>query len=306
MISVEDISKSFGSIGAVENLSFEIGAGEIVGLLGPNGAGKTTTMRIMSGFLSPDKGDVIVEDISVFKNPTEAQQLIGYLPENNPLYKEMLVSELLDISAGLRGVSKADKKETLDFVVDAVNINDIYYRPVGELSKGFKQRVGLAVALLHQPKALILDEPTEGLDPNQRAEIRKLIKKLAKKHTVLISTHIMQEVEALCSRVIIIDEGRLVIDGLVDDIASSTKDARLVQITLEGTNVKKELSLLKDVRELNVESAPRGLYHVRLVTDKDVAVQPELSKLAGKNNWTIWELKEEKRLLEDVFAELTK
>jgi ABC-2 type transport system ATP-binding protein len=306
MISVREISKSFGDVQAIEGLSFDIKGSEIVGLLGPNGAGKTTTMRVMSGFLYPDDGDVLIENISVLKKPTEVQSFIGYLPENNPLYGDMLVSELLDISAELRGIPKLERKEALDFAVGSANIEEVYYRPIRELSKGFKQRVGLAVALIHKPKVLILDEPTEGLDPNQRAEIRKLIKQLSKDHTILISTHVLQEVEALCSRVIIINEGSKVADDSVEGISGSVKDAKIIRAKLSGSNIKKELSALQDVEELHVESEGKGLYSVRIVSGKDDAIQPGLSKLVQKNKWTVWELVEERRMLEDVFAELTK
>ena len=306
MISVESVSKSFGNIKAVEDLSFEIGSGEIVGLLGPNGAGKSTTMRMMSGFSSPDTGDVFIESISVGANPTKAQQYIGYLPENNPLYKDMLVSELLEVSANLKGMTKTDAKEAFDFVVEAVSIGDVFYRPIGQLSKGYRQRVGLALAMLHNPKVLILDEPTEGLDPNQRTEIRKLIKKLAKKHTVLLSTHVMQEVEALCSRVIIINEGKKVADGQVKDIVATAKDVSIINARIEGKSVRKELGDLKDIVDIYIEGEGKGIYTVKLSTAADKAVQPELSRLAAKNKWILWELTEEKRLLEDIFAELTK
>jgi ABC-2 type transport system ATP-binding protein len=213
MIRVQNVSKAFGSVQAVSGLSFDVDQGEIVGLLGPNGAGKSTTMRMMTGYLSPDSGDVLLDDVSVVTNPIMVQQQIGYLPENNPLYPDMLVSDLLSYSAQLKNISPETKEEAIDFAVKSVSIEDVYYRPIRELSKGYKQRVGLSVALLHKPKILILDEPSEGLDPNQRTEIRSLITSLAKHHTIIMSTHVMQEVEAVCNRMVIISNGTLVADG---------------------------------------------------------------------------------------------
>ncbi|EKD96241.1 MAG: ABC-type multidrug transport system, ATPase component, partial [uncultured bacterium] len=171
MLKVENITKSFGNLKAVDGVSFEAKDGEVVGLLGPNGAGKTTTMRVITGFISPDEGNVEIDTVSIRNNPIQVQSKIGYLPENNPLYKEMLVSEMLEFSADMRNLTKIQRKDAIDFSVNASNIKDVYYKPINELSKGFKQRVGLAVALLHKPKTLVLDEPTEGLDPNQRSEI---------------------------------------------------------------------------------------------------------------------------------------
>jgi ABC-2 type transport system ATP-binding protein len=304
MISVNNITKSFGDITAVDDLSFDVNEGEIIGLLGPNGAGKSTTMRIMAGYLAPDTGDVILDDVSVLEDPIKAQKNIGYLPENNPLYKEMLVSELLNISARIRGMPTGDIRKAIDFAVKAVNISSVYYRPVGELSKGFKQRVGIALALLHDPKILIMDEPTEGLDPNQRGEIRKLIKDLAKDHTVIVSTHVMQEVEALCSRMIIINQGKKVADGSVTELSRMAKNEKFISMIVEGSNVKEELSALKNITSLEFEVKNKMISAV-LTTDLKTQIQPEISKLAHKNKWTIWEILEQKQDLEDLFKKLT-
>jgi ABC-2 type transport system ATP-binding protein len=305
MISVDNISKYFGDNTAVDNLSFSIKDGEIVGLLGPNGAGKTTTMRIMSGFLSPDEGNVVINDVSVIENPIQAQEMIGYLPENNPLYKDMLVSEFLNFSLDLKKLEGEQRTKALDFAVKAVNIQDVFYRPINELSKGYKQRVGIAAALLHKPKILIMDEPTEGLDPNQRTEIRSLIKKLAKDHTIIISTHVMQEVEAICSRMIVINKGKKAADGSVDDLSRGASNEILIHAEIEGNKVKEALQELKKVKKLNIEKSKGNKVNVELVTDVRYAVQPDLAKLAKDNDWIIWQLKEHKLDLEDVFKQLT-
>ena len=305
MISVNSISKNFGKLKAVDDLTFDVNEGEIVGLLGPNGAGKSTTMRVMSGFLSPDKGDVIVDGFSVTKSPVEVKKMLGYLPENNPLYKDMLVSDLLDYSAKIKGVTLAQKQEMMDFVVNSVNIAEVYYRPISELSKGFKQRVGIALALLNRPKVLIMDEPTEGLDPNQRAEIRKLIKDLSKEHTIIISTHVMQEVEALCTRMVIINAGKKVLDGNVNELINNVKDERIISVKLEGSDAGKKLGELKGVKKVEQNDSADNTYEATIYVDKNIQLQPDISRLARENQWVIWELKEEVQLLEDLFKKLT-
>lgn len=305
MLSVKSISKSFGDIKAINDLSFEVSNGEIVGLLGPNGAGKTTTMRVVTGFLYPDDGDVFVEEISVLDFPQEAQKVLGYLPENNPLYKEMLASEALSFSADLKKISKEDRKSMIDFVVDAVGIADVYYRSVAQLSKGYKQRLGIAMALLGNPKLLIMDEPTEGLDPNQRREIRSLIKKLSKDHTVIISTHVMQEVEALCTRMVVINKGEKVADGSVEELSRGAKNEKIVHMVLEGRDIDKLIKEIKPVKELDLQKQKKNVFDIKMVLDASEVVQPEISKMAARNDWIIWSLNEERQQLEDVFRELT-
>jgi ABC-2 type transport system ATP-binding protein len=304
MLTISGITKHFGRIKALEDVSFSVKEGEIVGLLGPNGAGKTTTMRIISGFLSPDEGDVTIGTYSVLENPTEIQKLLGYLPENNPLYKDMLVSEFLDFSAALHGLEGKNLRSALNFAVSAVSIKEVYSRPIRELSKGFKQRVGLAAALLHKPKVLILDEPTEGLDPNQRVEIRKLIKKLSENHTIIISTHVMQEAEALCSRVVVLNEGGVIADSTVRKLTSGLDKDRVIVLDVEGPKVRTELKSLK-ARKVEITSTKGSRFEVRLTSESAEPLQPEISKLAQKNKWTIWGLREDALQLEEVFKKLT-
>ncbi|HLD51644.1 hypothetical protein A3K34_03815 [candidate division WWE3 bacterium RIFOXYC1_FULL_40_10] len=305
MIAVEKLSKNFGNISAIKDLSFSINDGEIVGLLGPNGAGKTTTMRVLSGFYAPDEGTVNINGSDILTHTQEAQSQIGYLPENNPLYKDMLVEEILDFSLDLKNIQGHERKEALDFAIRSVNIADVYYRPVNELSKGYKQRVGIAVALLHKPKILIMDEPTEGLDPNQRTEIRNLIKNLAKEHTIIISTHVMQEVEAICSRVILISKGELKADSPVHELSRGLKSEKLIQIDIEGKNVKTEIRKISAIKEIQNEQILGDRYSARLIIDTNTEIQPQLSSQIHNNKWTIWRLSEEKLQLEDIFKQLT-
>src|SRR3989344_6346616 len=264
MITVSNISKSFGETKAVADLSFSIGKGEIVGLLGPNGAGKTTTMRMLTGFLSADSGLIKIGDFDILLNPLEAQKIIGYMPENNPIYKDMLVSELFDFIANIRDLKGSRRKEGIEFAVNSTGINEVYYYPIQELSKGFRQRVGMAMALLHRPAVLIMDEPTEGLDPNQRTEVRNLIRKLAKGHTVLLSTHVMQEVEAVCSRLIIINNGRLVADGSPDKLIRQSGIKNSFTVILEGKNVLAILKTIKEITDMKVTKKQADKINLRL------------------------------------------
>ncbi|OGC49670.1 hypothetical protein A2W32_05025 [candidate division WWE3 bacterium RBG_16_37_10] len=306
MLKVENITKSFGNLKAVDGVSFEAKDGEVVGLLGPNGAGKTTTMRVITGFISPDEGNVEIDTVSIRNNPIQVQSKIGYLPENNPLYKEMLVSEMLEFSADMRNLTKSQRKDAIDFSVNASNIKDVYYKPINELSKGFKQRVGLAVALLHKPKTLVLDEPTEGLDPNQRSEIRTLIKNLSKDRTIIISTHVMQEVEAICDRALIINKGKMVADSNVKDLNKLVKGKSSINVDIEGNNVISNLHAINGIETINVWSEMQDRYSARIVLNENIKIQPEISRIARENNWVIWKLVEENMMLEDVFRELTK
>ena len=306
MLKVENITKSFGNLKAVDGVSFEAKDGEVVGLLAPNGAGKTTTMRVITGFISPDEGNVEIDTVSIRNNPIQVQSKIGYLPENNPLYKEMLVSEMLEFSADMRNLTKIQRKDAIDFSVNASNIKDVYYKPINELSKGFKQRVGLAVALLHKPKTLVLDEPTEGLDPNQRSEIRTLIKNLSKDRTIIISTHVMQEVEAICDRALIINKGKMVADSNVKDLNKLVKGKSSINVDIEGNNVISNLHDINGIETINVWSEMQDRYSARIVLNENIKIQPEISRIARENNWVIWKLVEENMMLEDVFRELTK
>ncbi|MBL7053674.1 ATP-binding cassette domain-containing protein [Patescibacteria group bacterium] len=305
MIEVNKLTKKFGHILAVDNVSFDINKGEVVGFLGPNGAGKTTTMRIITGFLSPDRGDVKIVGISVNKDPINARKLIGYLPENNPLYGDMLVSEMVNFTGKLQNIKKTKLKKSIEFIVNATGISEIYYRPIKELSKGYKQRVGIALALLGKPKVIILDEPTEGLDPNQRIEIRELIKNLAKDRTVILSTHVMQEASAVCSRLIVINKGRIISDGSPEDIARSTQPENIIVVKIQGNDVQKHIERLDDVQEFDLLQSNKDVLAAKIIVRQDRVVEPQISKLSRTYNWTIWKMYPQEKQLEDVFRILT-
>lgn len=305
MIKIDHLTKSFGSVKAVDNLSLEIKKGEIVGFLGPNGAGKTTTMRLLTGFLFPDEGTVSIDDIPVGERAIDAQKLIGYLPENNPIYKDMLVSEFLNLSADLKGIPKEKRRSSFDFAIKAVAIGDVFYRPIGELSKGYKQRVGMAAALLQEPQILIMDEPTEGLDPNQRGEIRALIKNLAKDRTIIMSTHVMQEAQAVCNRLIIINKGKLIADGTSEELSQAARKERILLLEVEGEGIELALRNLAGVEHVDIEPVENRRHRAKLITNQSIELRPEISKLARDKNWIIWKLTEEEHKLEDIFHKLT-
>ncbi len=306
MIKVENLTKYFNSVKAVDDISFEVKKGEVVGFLGPNGAGKTTTMRILSGFISADSGKVSLGKESIGDNVIEAQKQIGYLPENNPLYKDMLVSEFLDFSAELNGVSKKDKREAFEFAVSSAGIKEIFYRSIKELSKGYKQRVGIAAAILHRPDIIIMDEPTEGLDPNQRAEIRSLIRKLAKDHTIIISTHVMQEASAICDRMLIINKGKIIADGTTDELSQKDKNRQSIFLDIEGNGVESALKNINGVKNVKIKSSENNRIQVEVVAESSVKIQPDISRLVSERHWVIWKLSEKERKLEDIFRSLTK
>jgi len=304
-ISVEMVSKSFGPHTAVSNLSFSIKRGEIVGFLGPNGAGKTTTMRLLTSYYTPDTGKVLINGIDNSENDLETRKSIGYLAENNPLYEDLLVSEYLDFIADLRGLSGNERTHNLEQTVEEASLQEVFYRPISELSKGYHQRVGLAGAIIHRPSILILDEPTEGLDPNQRLSMRDLIKSLGQERTVLVTTHVMQEVENTCERVLLINRGELVADSPVDEIFQLTPGLRKIYVEAEGNQIESGLASLDAVESVErLEPVDkRKRYIVNLSGSEDP--RPDIFRLATTQEWVLWELHEERMHLEDVFHSLT-
>ena len=304
-IEVRGVSKSFGATVAVDNLSFTVPKGEVVGFLGPNGAGKTTTMRLLSSFYTPDTGTILINGVDTQENDVATRDDIGYLPENNPLYGDLAVGEYLKFVADLRGMSSSQRRENLDQTIEETGIAEVYYKPINQLSKGYRQRVGLAQAILPQPPILIMDEPTEGLDPNQRVPIRELIKSLGNDRTVLLSTHVMREVELTCQRVLVISRGRLVADSGIQDLLKGPGGGRSVHLEVEGEDVEsslKELPFIGEVQRRGVADG-RDRYEVSIAGEEDV--RPDIFRLATKKGWVLWELHEERASLEDIFHSLT-
>ena len=304
-IQVQDVNKNFGQFKAVQDLSFNIKKGEIVGFLGPNGAGKTTTMRLLTSYYTPDTGKILINGVDNAEHDLETRKSIGYLPENNPLYEDLLVSEYLSFIADLRGMKGPIRKNNLEQTIEEAGLSEVFHRPISELSKGYHQRVGLAGAILHRPSILILDEPTEGLDPNQRISMRDLVKSLGVERTVLVTTHVMQEVETTCERVLVINRGRLIADSPVEDILKLTPSLRRVYIEVQGNEVKNHLLRLESVESVDYMSSDHGIERFRINLSGSEDARPHIYKLATKNNWVLWELHEEQMKLEDVFQTLT-
>jgi ABC-2 type transport system ATP-binding protein len=301
-IEVRDLVKIYGEQKALDSISFTVGKGEIVGFLGPNGAGKSTTMKILTGYLGQDGGQAIVCGLSVGEHPLATKKKIGYLPEANPLYPDMYVREYLDFIADIHHV--ADKKARIESVITLVGLTPESKKRLGQLSKGYRQRVGLAAALLHEPEVLTLDEPTSGLDPNQIIEIRDVIKRLGKDKTILFSSHILQEVEALCDRVVIINKGKLVADSKLSLLRAQNND------TGSGGTIRVAFRELPETAQLEDLDGVLGVSRLsdgqwELQTSSPDSVKKQLMELALQNNWNIITLQSETRSLEDVFRQLT-
>lgn len=299
-IIVEHLTKIYGEQKAVDDISFEVKSGEILGFLGPNGAGKSTTMKILTCFIPQSAGKAKVCGYDVREQSIEVRKNVGYLPEHNPLYTEMYVKEYLEFAARLNGMKHADKR--IEEMIGVTGLTVERKKKIGQLSKGYRQRVGLAQAMLHDPKVLIMDEPTSGLDPNQLSEVRSLIKNIGKEKTVILSTHIMQEVTAICNRVIIINKGKLVADDTVDSLQTKQKGVTLIQIELKETIDKSLFEKIKNVT--SVKSNGRNKWLIEYSGNEDM--REKLFRFAVENKLTLLNLNIEKQSLEDVFQQLTK
>jgi ABC-2 type transport system ATP-binding protein len=306
VIKVENLTKRYAGVTAIDNISFEVGKGEIVGFLGPNGAGKSTTMRILSSFMPASAGRASIAGFDVFEKSLEARAHLGYMPENVPLYTDMRVTEYLTYRAKLKGVTGRRLKERLGDVKELCSLREVENRIIGTLSKGYRQRVGLAEALVHEPDLLILDEPTIGLDPNQIRQVRELIRNLGKHHTILLSTHILPEVEMTCSRVIIINKGRIEASDTPQNLLSQMRTAGGVRIEAKvGDDVGAlELQKIAGVKDVTVEND--GEWQTFLLkVDAGMDVREEVFRLAADRHWAVRELSRRKATLEDVFVEIT-
>jgi ABC-2 type transport system ATP-binding protein len=308
MIEIKDLSKDFGSLRAVDGISFGVGRGEVLGFLGPNGAGKSTTMKVITGFLPPTAGTVRVCGHDVVAEPRAAKARIGYLPEGAPLYPDMTPGSFLRFIAEIRGLSGAREEERLREVVGLVHLEGVLHQRIDTLSKGFKRRVGLAQAILHDPDVLVLDEPTDGLDPNQKHEVRSLIQRMAPTKCIVLSTHILEEVEAVCTRAIIISHGRLRFDGTPEELAARSSRHNVVCLRLRGRAPESVLGALESLAGVRrVERAARGdeseVVHVLPANGK--LVIEEVAELARKERWEVDQLWVQPGRLDEVFREIT-
>jgi len=311
VIEVRELVKNYGRARALRGIDFQVPRGQIVGFLGPNGAGKTTTMKIITGYLEATSGQAFVRGVSVEENPLEARTHIGYLPENAPLYEDMMVQEFLDFVADIRQIPQPERRQRFRMMTEVCGIGDVLSKNIGELSKGFRQRVGLAHAMIHDPEILILDEPTSGLDPNQIAEIRKLIRELGQEKTLILSTHILPEVQATCDRVIIISEGKIVADDTVEGLMTgdSSRIRLLVaprgETVLEREAVIDALSKPESVRSVSIlEEVDEGLA-VEVLSDGDVDARRDLFEAAVASDLALLEMQRRKVSLEETFRRLT-
>ncbi|CCZ22650.1 aBC transporter ATP-binding protein [Acetobacter sp. CAG:977] len=308
MISLENVTRKFGSFTAVDDLSMSVPKGQVLGFLGPNGAGKTTTMRMISGFLSPTSGKISVCGYDVTEQPVEVKKRIGYMPEGAPSYADMTPLSFLDFIAEARGLMGSSKERAIDRVIEEISLSNVLYQPIDTLSKGYKRRVGLAQALIHDPDVLILDEPTEGLDPNQKREIRSLIHRIKESKSIVISTHVLEEVEALCSRVVIIDKGKIVLDDTPTALLAMSSVHQTVFIAVPDFQKDRAASLFQEMQQVSVlEEHPdsKGTHLFALKPETAESVVADLVEALRRQNIKIHDLYVEKGRLEEVFYAFT-
>lgn len=309
MIEVENLSKQFGSIRAVDNLSFQVKKGEILGFLGPNGAGKSTTMKMITCFLAPTEGAIRVNGFSTEDDPEQVKKLIGYLPETSASYADMNVTEFLEFIAEVRGFRGREVRSRVDSVIEKCFLSAVRYQTIDTLSKGYRQRVGFAQAILHDPPILILDEPTDGLDPNQKHEVRNLIKEMGRDKCIILSTHILEEVDAVCTRAIIISNGSLVADDTPENIRARSGSCNVIDLSVhkvEASEVKEKLKSITSVEVVEViDNGQVDPIQVRITPKERANILPNISELVRKENWTLDALHQERGRLDEVFRDLT-
>ena len=309
MIRVENLTKYYDDVCAVDQISFNVQRGEILGLLGPNGAGKTTTLRMLTGFLQPTAGQIQIGDFSIKDGLLEIKKILGYLPESAPLYHDMLVFDYLQFVADLRGIGAPRRLSRIRELGDLCGINEVMHQPIGELSRGYRQRVGLAHAMMNDPEVLVLDEPTSGLDPNQIAEIREIIRRIGKAKTVVFSTHILSEAEATCDRVAIIHHGKIAADSRTAHLKEALGGRSQIHLMLEQADpaaVQRELAAVPGVTRVEVLAPTDGAIRLVLTCDASRDPRAELYRRIRQTDWTLLEFHQEALRLEEIFRELTK
>ncbi|MBW1805706.1 MAG: ATP-binding cassette domain-containing protein [Deltaproteobacteria bacterium] len=309
MIHAENLTKYYKDLCAVDQINLDIRKGEIVGLLGPNGAGKTTILRMLTGFLRPTSGSIRVKDYNIEKHSLEIKRILGYLPESAPLYHEMLAYDYLNYVAAIRGIDSGRKATRIREIADLCGINEVMHQPVGELSKGYKQRVGLAHAMMNDPEILVLDEPTSGLDPNQIVEIRDIIRRIGKEKTIILSTHILSEAEATCDRVVIINQGKIVADADMESLKQSAEGEYFIDISLKNSDlvsVETELKPIDGITDIGPVGEDDGILRVRLRCRSTVDIREKIYMKIKQTDWVLIEFHQETQTLENIFRELTK
>lgn len=308
MIEVKNLTKRYGDHLALDDISFTVEDGEIVGFLGPNGAGKSTTMNIITGYLSSTEGQILVDGVDVLENPLEAKQKIGYLPEIPPLYVDMTVEEYLAFVCDLKHIPAAKKAETIEQVSKLAKVQDVKGRLIRNLSKGYRQRVGLAQALVGNPEVLILDEPTVGLDPKQIIEVRDLIKNLSKKHTILLSSHILQEVQAVCDKLVIINHGRIVAIDTPDALSKNILQINKLELRVKGSknDILRGIKAIEGVKQADIlRIREEGTVDINVETEEEVDVREAIFRFCSENGYPILMMKTEEINLEDIFLQVT-
>jgi ABC-2 type transport system ATP-binding protein len=304
VIHVSELTKYYGDYPAIQDVSFDVAGGQVVGFLGPNGAGKTTTMRVLAGFLTATSGSASVDGFDVFWQSVEARKRIGYMPENCPLYPEMRVKEYLHFRAGIKGLHGKNRRSRIEHVLERCWLTDVRRQLIGTLSKGYRQRVGLADTLLADPPVLILDEPTAGLDPTQIRETRKLIRELGKEHTVLLSTHILPEVEMTCDHVIIINRGRVAASGSLDELNRQAGENDVIVVDVAGSVDESPLTSIPGVTDLATEQVGQAT-HFRLTSPRAENIAQRVCDIAVGQGWNIQEIRRQRQTLEDLFVRIT-
>ncbi len=308
MIQVENLSKFYNDLCAVDNISLKIEKGEIVGILGPNGAGKTTMLRMLTGYFMPSSGTITIGNLSIEKDMLAIKKTLGYLPESAPLYKEMIVFDYLSLIASIRGIKKSKRLTQIKKIATLCSIDHIMHKTINELSKGLKQRVGIAHAMINDPEILILDEPTSGLDPNQIIEIRKIIRKIGETKTVILSTHILSEAEATCDRIIIINKGKIVADDKTENLKKYSKGKRMINLSLKNAefkNVDNLLSKIKGVNHVALINKNQQL-NIALECSPKKELRQEIYQNIKNTNWILTEFHQKAKNLESIFSELTR
>jgi len=309
MIQIKGLTKYYGDLCALDHVSLDIRTSEILGLLGPNGAGKTTLLRMLTGYLLPTEGTIRIKDYAVDENPIEIKRLMGYLPESAPLYRDMLVYDYLNYVADIRGIEAKRKFARIRTIAELCGLNEVMHQPIGQLSKGYNQRVGLAHAMMNDPEILILDEPTSGLDPNQIVEIREIIREFGKEKTIIISTHILSEAEATCDRVVIINRGKIAADGSTETLRQSTSQGNLIALALRNADiesVKRELHPIQGIENIELLDEQAGTLEVRIACRYPEDLRAEIYKRIKETDWVLLEFHQETRSLETIFRSLTK